>query len=390
MYCLNPFVTYVVWNIFILGLYFLDLTSLYEADFLFGFVYFLPVLFLCVINYNKFGKINFHSVLQIIENRAHRKNFFGFLYAIFWLGVLASMYQIINYGTPLTLENKIDRPIGDHYVQYLVNFLTTSSMMSYVAIRFKFGNRIKSIFICVFSIALLAVWLNRGAYTPFLVTVVFIEYILARRNKKANKFYLLMMILSISFVILFGYVGNLRMEYVMEYVYHCTINQWYGMPEYIPTGFVQLYLYLTSPLENAKHIFFEQCVWEYQYGVKMVYPFVAPIVKGIFFESTNIFPYLDKTLPVGLNVSTYFESALIDFGYIGPYIYMIYISIFFRLCKFFCTKNIFGLLADISLIQMSLWMVFVHAFAIGPFMINLLFFLIVAWIVDNNKKRKAL
>ena len=122
----------------------------------------------------------------------------------------------------------------------------------------------------------------------------------------------------------------------------------------------------------------------------MVYPFVAPIVKGIFFESTNIFPYLDKTLPVGLNVSTYFESALIDFGYIGPYIYMIYISIFFRLCKFFCTKNIFGLLADISLIQMSLWMVFVHAFAIGPFMINLLFFLIVAWIVDNNKKRKAL
>lgn len=390
MYCLNPFVTYIVWNIFILGLYFLDLTSLYEADFLFGFVYFLPVLFLCVINYNKLEKINFDSILKIIEDKSHRKIFFTFLYAMFLIGVLASIYQIVNYGTPLTLDNKINRPSGDHYVQYLVNFLTVSSMMAYVSIRFGFGHTKKNIMICVISIILLSVWLNRGAYTPFLVTVVFVEYILAKKKNKEKSFYLLGLILLVLFMILFGYVGNLRMEYVMEYVYHCTINQWYGMPEYIPTGFVQLYIFLTSPLENAKHIYFEQCVWEYQYGIKMVYPFVAPFVKELFSESANIFPYLDKTLPVGLNVSTYIHSAVVDFGYIGPYIYMIYISIFFRLCKFFCTRNIFGLLADISLIQMSLWMVFVHAFAVGPFLINMLIFIIVAWIVDGKKKCEAL
>lgn len=363
MYALNPFFTYVVWNVCILVLYFLELTSLYEADVLFAFVFFLPVIFLSAINYNSFGKINFASICRIIEDRAHVNIFFVCLYVMFWIGVLASIYQIVNYGTPLELEDKINRPIGDHYVQYLVNFLTISSMMSYVAVRFKFGNRIKSISICIVSIALLAIWLNRGAYAPFLVTVIFIEYILAKINNKINKFYLLMVVISISFVILFGYVGSLRMEYVMEYVYHCTINQWYGMPEYIPTGFVQLYIYLTSSLENARHMLFEQSVWEYQYGVKMVYPFVAPFVKDLFSESTNIFPYLDKTLPVGLNVSTYFQSALIDFGYIGPYIYMIYISFYFRICKFFCVKNIFGLLADISLIHMSFWMVFVHAFA---------------------------
>lgn len=390
MYALNPFFTYVVWNVCILVLYFLELTSLYEADVLFAFVFFLPVIFLSAINYNSFGKINFASICRIIEDRAHVNIFFVCLYVMFWIGVLASIYQIVNYGTPLELENKINRPIGDHYVQYLVNFLTISSMMSYVAVRFKFGNRIKSISICIVSIALLAIWLNRGAYAPFLVTVIFIEYILAKINNKINKFYLLMVVISISFVILFGYVGSLRMEYVMEYVYHCTINQWYGMPEYIPTGFVQLYIYLTSSLENARHMLFEQSVWEYQYGVKMVYPFVAPFVKDLFSESTNIFPYLDKTLPVGLNVSTYFQSALIDFGYIGPYIYMIYISFYFRICKFFCVKNIFGLLADISLIHMSFWMVFVHAFAIGPFMINMLFFIIVAWAIETNKKGKAL
>lgn len=390
MYALNPFFTYVVWNVCILVLYFLELTSLYEADVLFAFVFFLPVIFLSAINYNSFGKINFASICRIIEDRAHVNIFFVCLYVMFWIGVLASIYQIVNYGTPLELENKINRPIGDHYVQYLVNFLTISSMMSYVAVRFKFGNRIKSISICIVSIALLAIWLNRGAYAPFLVTVIFIEYILAKINNKINKFYLLMVVISISFVILFGYVGSLRMEYVMEYVYHCTINQWYGMPEYIPTGFVQLYIYLTSSLENARHMLFEQSVWEYQYGVKMVYPFVAPFVKDLFSESTNIFPYLDKTLPVGLNVSTYFQSALIDFGYIGPYIYMIYISFYFRICKFFCVKNIFGLLADISLIHMSFWMVFVHAFAIGPFMINMLFFIIIAWAIETNKKGKAL
>lgn len=390
MYALNPFFTYVVWNVCILVLYFLELTSLYEADVLFAFVFFLPVIFLSAINYNSFGKINFASICRIIEDRAHVNIFFVCLYVMFWIGVLASIYQIVNYGTPLELEDKINRPIGDHYVQYLVNFLTISSMMSYVAVRFKFGNRIKSISICIVSIALLAIWLNRGAYAPFLVTVIFIEYILAKINNKINKFYLLMVVISISFVILFGYVGSLRMEYVMEYVYHCTINQWYGMPEYIPTGFVQLYIYLTSSLENARHMLFEQSVWEYQYGVKMVYPFVAPFVKDLFSESTNIFPYLDKTLPVGLNVSTYFQSALIDFGYIGPYIYMIYISFYFRICKFFCVKNIFGLLADISLIHMSFWMVFVHAFAIGPFMINMLFFIIIAWAIETNKKGKAL
>ena len=197
---------------------------------------FLPVIFLSAINYNSFGKINFASICRIIEDRAHVNIFFVCLYVMFWIGVLASIYQIVNYGTALELEDKINRPIGDHYVQYLVNFLTISSMMSYVAVRFKFGNRIKSISICIVSIALLAIWLNRGAYTPFLVTVIFIEYILAKINNKINKFYLLMVVISISFVILFGYVGSLRMEYVMEYVYHCTINQWYGMPEYIPTG----------------------------------------------------------------------------------------------------------------------------------------------------------
>ena len=66
MYALNPFFTYVVWNVCILVLYFLELTSLYEADVLFAFVFFLPVIFLSAINYNSFGKINFASICRII------------------------------------------------------------------------------------------------------------------------------------------------------------------------------------------------------------------------------------------------------------------------------------------------------------------------------------
>lgn len=389
MYILNPFFIYICWNIIVIFLYALNLSSLYTVDILFLIIYLFPVMFFALLNINKIKKISKKRIYEIENDKTISDNFFYIMWILFVIGLIASVYQIVMFGTPLELENKVNRPIGDHYVQYLVNLLPMVSMMAYTAIRFNFGRKISNITILILSLALLAIWLNRGAYTPFIVTIFFIEYIKSAFNNNIRKYFFSIFIAGSIFVFIFGYVGNLRTEYVMNNIYHCTVNQWYGMPDYIPTGLAQLYIYLTSPLENARHMFFEQVPWEYHYGVEMLYPYVAVFNKNIFDAHTNFYPYLDYTLPVGLNVSTYFQSALLDFGLIGPYIYMIYITLYFRISYKFCHANVYGLLGNISLIHMSLWMVFVNAFAIGPTLITTLMFIVLSWIREKYHKRNS-
>lgn len=68
---------------------------------------------------------------------------------------------------------------------------------------------------------------------------------------------------------------------------------------------------------------------------------------------------------------------------------MIYITLYFRISYKFCHANVYGLLGNISLIHMSLWMVFVNAFAIGPTLITTLMFIVLSWIREKYHKRNS-
>jgi hypothetical protein len=197
-------------------------------------------------------------------------------------------------------------------------------------------------------------------------------------NKK--KFYVYGGILIGGFIIFFSYIGNIRTEYVMENIFQYTINDHYHMSNKWPSSFVWLYIYFTSPIENASLIFSGQFISEYKLGMHLFYPFVAPIYKALFFGDTEFIPPLESK--AGLIVGTYLPDAFSDFGYVGPYIYMIALVILLRIGQKSLKKGIYGFLCYVSALNIAFWMMFTNAFAIGPFMISYLFFLLFAWVKD--------
>lgn len=56
MYILNPFFIYICWNIIVIFLYALNLSSLYTVDILFLIIYLFPVMFFALLNINKIKK----------------------------------------------------------------------------------------------------------------------------------------------------------------------------------------------------------------------------------------------------------------------------------------------------------------------------------------------
>lgn len=376
MILFNPYIICGIINFGIIGLYLLQLSSLYNPDIFFVLYYLSSIIFLLVFNIN--GVLSKKCILDFkCLKLINMKTYNRWIYVLFILGILSSIYQIVVFGTPLEIENKVNRPIGDHYVQYIVNFLQISAIMSYTGLRLNCGkNKWEYIIITLVSISFLSIWLNRGAFTLFFFTIVVVEYLRAKLNNKMMRFYVIFILLIMFFVWLFDYVGNMRIEYVFTYIYGHTLNAHYGFSEEYPSWFVWIYIYASSSLENASLIWLNQGVFEYRMGANMFYPFIAPFFKNDLPHST-FFPPLDYT--AGLNVSTYLPNSIEDFGYIGPYIYMLYLSLYYRIAVKSLNISIYGLLCYISVLHMSLWMIFVNPFAIGPNLITVLFFIILSW-----------
>lgn len=377
MLLFNPYIMCSIVNLAAVGLYLLQLSNLYNPDIFFVLYYLSPIIFLIMININ--GVLRKKDVLDSgCLKKINIKSYNKWVYVLFILGVLASIYQITVFGMPLSLENKVNRPIGDHYVQYLVNFLQIAASMSYVSWRLKFEtNKWKCIVIILLSLAFLSVWLNRGAFTLFLLTIVIVEYLRAKMNSRLIRFYTKFAVASIIFIWLFNYVGNTRIEYVFTYIYGHTLNAHYGFTEDYPSWFIWIYIYASSSLENASLIWLNQDVFEYRLGANMLYPFIAPFFKDDLPHSV-FFPPLDYS--AGLNVSTYLPSSIEDFGYVGPYIYMLYLTLYYRIAVKSLDNDVYGLLCYISVLHMSLWMIFANPFAIGPNLIAVLFFMFLSWI----------
>lgn len=186
-----------------------------------------------------------------------------------------------------------------------------------------------------------------------------------------------MFFILLGAVFLFGLIGDLRIQVVLETFYHMTVNELYGMSEIFPSGFVWTYMYITSPLENASRIFMEQSVWEYHFGLNMIYPFIAPLSRMIFDQRFDLFPPLQEE--AGLNTSTYMIDAFNDFGYVGPYIYMCYLAfIYFIGCRAM-RHNIYGIFCYLCAVDMGVWMIFANSVAIGSKMMVFLFFLFMTY-----------
>jgi len=368
-----------------LALYWLRLSSLYsESNTSFVFYYFSFILFFIVLSityFNSFDKYSSKSKLKPILTIDNKSLYIKSAVFLFLVGFLTNLYLILTYGLPFMAENLVDRDPDlfktIHYPMYLVHLLIISAMMGYIGIReYKRYKKILMIVIFIASFFSLSVWLARGFASVIIITIIVYEFVRALYYNNITKYILIGIISVVVFVFFFNYIGNLRLEFVLKYIYGETLNEYWGMSNKYPTWFVWFYIYFTSPLENANHLL-SQSVTQYKYGMLLFYVFVAPIHKYMFLEKTNLFPVLDET--AGLNVSTFIIDAITDFGYVGPYIYIAALFIVMRIGQLSVDKGIYGLLCYISTINIALWMIFANALSVGPFVITFMFFLAMAW-----------
>ena len=192
-----------------------------------------------------------------------------------------------------------------------------------------------------------------------------------------------LLILLIVFLEFFGYIGDLRMKYVLENIFHKTINEHYQAPDWMSSGSLWSYIYLTSPLENASHSIINQSV-DFTFFNNLLYPFIklgANILglgasyKVWIMGRVGYTPYLQDS--VGLNVSSFIPQAMQDLGYIGLIVYVfIYVGIAYfsiRLIKRKIKISALGsIMISINVINILLWSVFDNSLKIPILILNIL------------------
>lgn len=122
-------------------------------------------------------------------------------------------------------------------------------------------------------------------------------------------------IVALINIILFGLIGNLRgtsnqLEYLIE-------DQWRGVFDFLPSGFLWIYVYITSGLNN---VFFNsdnlEPLWQFKNTFAKLIPSIVWIILGSERQS-DIFEFADPRL----NVSTMYAGAMSDFGIFGGFLF---------------------------------------------------------------------
>lgn len=311
---------------------------------------------------------------------------------IFIVSMAVFLYNIKKYGLAILAENKINKQRFDHYAGYIIYLLVLVAQIKYILFRIK--KNIWELLLFALSLGALILTLNRGPLMYIAVTIYLFElFNLVRIKDKINKkllyaIYALLIGGVILAITAFGYIGDMRMEYVLENVYKRTINEHYQMSEYIPSGLLWVYVYLTSPLENASYSIINQS-YDLTFFNNLFYPFIKLFNNLIgngegyknWLQSVRGFsPYLEKK--VGLNVSSFIPEAMQDLGYIGV---IVYIAIFLALAYFSLVlvkkkikiSSLGAITIYSNVISILAWSVFVNSLKIPMLVINIMMILFI-------------
>jgi hypothetical protein len=361
--------------------------------------------FLLLTRFVKLKEEDINDLFRGLKNKELYRRYFIISNLIIIVGVLVFVLNVYKYGLAIAEENKIGKQALDHYAGYVVYMLVLAAEMKYILYR-NHKNYIDLIGLGVTALVLFLT-LNRGPIAFLFITIalyevfnfVHIKHTLTKKVEYVT--YGTFALLIIGFIWFFGYIGNLRMDYVLENVYQRTLAQHYGVSEYIPSGLLWVYIYLTSPLENAAFSLANQGI-NYTYFNNLLYPFVKFIAnvlgkgeayKQWFVDRAAYSPYLEGK--IGLNTSSFITEAFRDLDiagfavYLGIYLLLAYLSV--RLikgtvklssnCKILVYTNITSIL---------LWSVFVNSFRIPILLMNIMLLLLIEYDYKKGYSKKLL
>lgn len=340
-------------------------------------------------------------LISMEEMKNNKNNYYIYSILLNLVFIVSSITFGINvkkYGLAILGENKINKQHMDHYSGYIVYMLVLCAQGKYIL--FRINSKISDLIILILSIGALILTLNRGPIAFILVSIYIYELfnLVKIKNKISKKklhfIYAILIFIFIVFLQFFAYIGDIRMEYVLKNVYNRTINEHYGMSEFIPSGFLWGYMYLTSPLENAAFSLINQNV-QFTYFNNLFYPFIK-LFANIFgvgdkykmwlSKRAAYSPYLESR--IGLNVSSFIPEAMQDLGYLGIIIYIViffvlaYLSI--KIIKKRIISTIGATIIYSNILNMLLWSAFGNSLKIPILILNIFFILFIELLIKKK------
>ncbi|EDM37181.1 putative transmembrane protein [Pedobacter sp. BAL39] len=186
-----------------------------------------------------------------------------------------------------------------------------------------------------------------------------LTYIFLNKFKAKTVFTIALVALCVVF--LFGFVGDLRAGDSLMFINLAQPSDDY--PAFLPSGFLWVYIYVTSPLNNVNFNIdkYPGFAFNPSYVLSSFFP---SFIRNMIFEKENIFDF--KLVNQYLNVSSMFPNYLGAFGYWGSILFYFVLGTIFSLVYVKATRknvNIKWIFIIVVLLHNILFSVFVDFFS---------------------------
>lgn len=189
----------------------------------------------------------------------------------------------------------------------------------------------------LWKVLLLLIWpllvMSRAVLLWAIVEILCVYFLLNRINLKKV---LSITVFVVAFIILFGIIGDNRANKGDNpFNTDNFINEKYTtIGEKLPTGFVWVYLYITTPINNiVLNIDHLDPKYDFRYSTVALFP---TIIRDQIFSPND--KYSVELENEAFNGSSYFANYLHDFGVAGTIVFVAFLQ-FISVCVFFSAKS---------------------------------------------------
>lgn len=339
---------------------------------------------------SRYSKPDVDFLREVVKNIKPINNiFFWLLIALVAVACLYAFWQNVSNGSLRLLSDNPSMKV-EFEDGYLYRLSVPLAILSWYVFR-RGGTRTGRFVALGFFALFLYVTvcdLSRGPLLWIMTGILLLELFLraeAKRSAKlSGKTSLLILVIAVFVVWSFDAFGALRTAGVFE----ASASEYYDMKVELPTGFSWIYVYLCSPLENARYVIENAAIQSPALSAKLFYPIYklcANLVgQGDTFSlwvasRTDVYLYLKDSY--GLTVGSFIPDALQDFWIPGVFVYLIAYTCVAAFVKKIISSKRFNPITKLVVYPLAfqgpLWSIFDNSVVLGPIWVCIGVFLIV-------------
>lgn len=241
-----------------------------------------------------------------------------------------------------------------------IHGLMNATLLSIVTISTFVGmatRRVKFYFPLVFLVFWGVIVISRNLIIVGFLQCLFVFLFVKGAPRPAQM--LALLLLAFLFIIAFGWIGDLRSGAAAFYELAQPSPSY---PDFLPSGFLWVYIYITTPLNNLVHQTMTSAP-EWNWGLTNSMALLLPsVIRNIFYNSADFFK--GDLVTEAFNVSTAFMDMYRDLGYPGMMALSSIIGVISRLV--YDKNSIRAMLFSAVLLQCALLSIFFNHYFYLP------------------------